>query len=40
MYSKVIPSYIPPEERRKNKNNDKILSKQDYNDFIGKLSKK
>lgn len=38
MYSKVIPSYIPPEERKKTANK-KQLTKNEYNELIKNLSK-
>jgi hypothetical protein len=38
MYSKVIPSYIPPDERKKAKH-DKVLSKSEYNDLIRNLKR-
>lgn len=39
MYSKVIPSYIPKEERKKNKSfdNKKVISKAEHNDFLKSL---
>ena len=40
MYSKVIPSYIPKEEREEmEKQEQKALSKNEYNDLITKLSR-
>ena len=38
MYSKVIPSYIPPDDRKKTANK-KQLTKNEYNELIKNLSK-